>query len=116
MKQIFFFLLPLLAIVGLLTPASGSADIAARTGAVVGIVTAHGAPAAGVAVMIEVQVPGGRNYTAHTRTDHAGRYGFRHVPAGHGIASARDPRGLHGSERFALHAGTVERVHISLHR
>jgi hypothetical protein len=115
MKSFLLFFLPLLAVVGLIAPASGTADAGVRTGSVVGVVTLpNGAPAADVPVVIEV-TSGGVVMATQTRTDRAGRYGFRNLPAGQALVASRH-RGLQDSARFALRAGTVTRVHLQLHR
>lgn len=115
MKSFLLFFLPVLAVVGLIAPVSGSADAGVRTGSVVGVVTLpNGAPAANVPVVIEVTA-GGVVTASQTRTDRAGRFGFRSLPAGQALVAARH-RGLHDAERFALTAGTVTRVRLQLHR
>ena len=115
MKSFLLCFLPLLAVVGLIAPVSGSGGSGVRTGSVVGVVTLpNGAPAADVPVVIEV-TSGGVVMAAQTRTDRAGRYGFRDLPAGQALVASRH-RGLHDAERFALPAGTVTRVRLQLHR
>lgn len=114
MKRFLFLLLPLLAIAGLLAPALGSADSAARAGTVVGVVLAHGMPVADVPVMIEGS-SGNVAYFATTRTDRAGRFHFRDVPPSRGVVRAR-ARGLHDEAAFTIRAGEVVRLPLDLHR
>ena len=116
MKKILLLLLPILAVVGLAQSIAGATSAAGRTGFVVGMVSAHGAPAAGAAVMLEVVLPDGRMWTAHARSDHRGHFRFRDVPAGLGVARARHPRGGHDEVRYLLAPDGVARVHLQLHR
>lgn len=116
MKSFLFLLLPVLAVVGPLAPASGSSLAAAHDHAVLGLVsTVHGIPVPGAHVEISVRTPSGHDWTARTLTDRRGRYAFHRVPVGHGVVHAAHPRLGRGSEEFTLRPDQeLVRVHVTL--
>lgn len=99
-------------------PAGLASDqTAGTTGTVVGtVLTPAGHAVPNAQVLLDVQLPSGRTYSARTQTDAHGHFGFRDVPPGHGLIRAGHPRGGRGHARVDVQAGVTSRVQIVLHR